>query len=1323
MYAYIRWIPYCPTGYTLQGIYPNENCWRPNPLPQKDAGPPTNGLCYGNPCNPANGNKFQTEIDFRGDNGPLTAARTYNSTLAASLNAGYGAGWMAGLQPRLEINGNTVVPRKGTGRGESFDCSAPLCTGDVDTKLSLTKDGGGYTLTLRDNTTERYDVNGRVVSETDASSRLTSYVYDANGLLYTVTGPFGHKLTFTWNATTGTLTSITDSEGKLITYSYTAAGAGNNLTRVDYPDSTAKIYHYEDTSFPNHLTGISYVDAGDVTTRYATYDYDVTGKAIRTEHADVGNGGAQERFLLNYDSDTQTTVTDPVNMQEVMTFATNLGVKNLTTKVNQSDGKSVQQTFDANNNLTCRKDEENRVTLYSYNSTNQKLSMTEGLTGDCTNPVSVPGVTRSTGYQYLSSSLDLPTLITSPSVASGQNKSTTLQYTDTAHPNLPTVITQSGFTPSGGSVTRTVSLGYNAYGQVNVINGPRTDVSDVTTLEYNECTSGGGCGQLKKVTNALGHITTYDLYDANGRLLQMTDPNGLKTGYTYDPRGRVKTITQIPTRGASAVTQYSYTAWGDVSQVIDPDGVTLTYGYDAAHYLRTITAADGYLYYTYDLKGNRTEEDIYNTAGNYTRWTSYTYDLRNHLANITTIGNITQLVHDAVGNLTAQTDGNNHGTAHSYDALNRLFKTVDALSGKTGYGYDVADKVKQVTAPNNLTTQYQYDDLGNLLQEVSPDRGALTNTYDAASNVLTVTNGRGDVTTYTYDALNRVVYQESTDTNSPWFNYFYDSCKRGRLCSIQKNDAFDMSFNYDNFGRLSYQFDANWLYTGYAYTLGGRLSRVSYPAYPSGRSVDYTYDIPGGAGRVTKVTTTSNGTTTVLAQNLAYYPFGPLTNMTYGNGLPFVAWVDEAYRPVLRYAGAYTESGIVYDGADNITRMSTVGPQSYAYDPVNRLTAASATVTRPRGSTTDSWDYGYDGNGNRQSETRNGVVTAYEYYPDSNRLFHAGNDWRLMDAAGNTRLGTAFGGLVYDGYWRMVSALSGAAIYQYNVFNQRTQKTAGGVTTSFHYGPQGELLYETDGTNTKAYVYLDGVPIARIDNNANIYYYHTDHLGTPQQMTNGAGTTVWKANYEPFGNATVTTGTVTNNLRLAGQYFDSETGLHYWGARYYDPKTGRGIQPDRMSVAEHVQRKLANLGRLNQPPLELNPYVYAANNPLRWIDPTGFVNVAPEYGPSPYYPPESVGDIGSGDDTSLGEFGAKMLGALFGAPLVAAVATEACVAGAGFAEGNWQTIQAIRLALNLLKPLKPNSALPPPMPPSPPPIIRQVPQVQPPKLPGGSKTN
>jgi RHS repeat-associated protein len=74
---------------------------------------------------------------------------------------------------------------------------------------------------------------------------------------------------------------------------------------------------------------------------------------------------------------------------------------------------------------------------------------------------------------------------------------------------------------------------------------------------------------------------------------------------------------------------------------------------------------------------------------------------------------------------------------------------------------------------------------------------------------------------------------------------------------------------------------------------------------------------------------------------------------------------------------------------------------------------------------------------------------------------------------------------------------------------------------------------------------------------------------------------------------------------LAGMYSDSETGLYYWNSRYYDPKTGRGISPDRMSVAEHVARWKANMGTPGQPPLEINPYVYVANNPLRWTDPSG----------------------------------------------------------------------------------------------------------------------
>jgi RHS repeat-associated protein len=97
-------------------------------------------------------------------------------------------------------------------------------------------------------------------------------------------------------------------------------------------------------------------------------------------------------------------------------------------------------------------------------------------------------------------------------------------------------------------------------------------------------------------------------------------------------------------------------------------------------------------------------------------------------------------------------------------------------------------------------------------------------------------------------------------------------------------------------------------------------------------------------------------------------------------------------------------------------------------------------------------------------------------------------------------------------------------------------------------------------------------------------------------MTNSAGATVWKASYEPFGKATITTQTIQNNLRLAGQYFDNETGLHYNWHRYYDPKTGRYISSDPIGLAGG-----------------LNTYLYAGANPLRFVDPLGLCKIEVRY--------------------------------------------------------------------------------------------------------------
>lgn len=454
--------------------------------PEKNLACSTTGsdISRGNPCNPATGNKYQPEPDYVAGDGVPTIVRHYNSQLV-SKDYGLGFGWTWLAVKKLELYGTILQVREADGRGEPFTKNASgQWVPDADNKLTLVQDASGYVLSRQDGSVERYDPTGKLVSETNRHGRTTSYTNNGAGKLASVTGPFGHVLAIGYDGN-GRIGSIIDPAGGVYAYTYDTQG---NLNKVTYPDGSFRLYHYENSSFPHHLTGIT----DERGLRFGTYTYDTNGKAIRTEHAVTTNTTPQERFSFTYNSDTQTTVTDPIGMQEVMTFTTNLGVKNLTAKTNQGDGKALAQTFDANNNLTCKKDEEGRVTTYTYNSTNQRLTQTEGQAGDCTAPTST-SVTRTTSYQYLSSSLTLPTVIESPSVAPGQAKRMEIGYTN----NLPTQITQRGYTPQGNSISRTIALQYDGQGRVISIDGPRTDVTDITALEYNNCASGSGCGQLK----------------------------------------------------------------------------------------------------------------------------------------------------------------------------------------------------------------------------------------------------------------------------------------------------------------------------------------------------------------------------------------------------------------------------------------------------------------------------------------------------------------------------------------------------------------------------------------------------------------------------------------------------------------------------------------------------------------------------------------------------------------------------------------------------------------------------------------------------------
>jgi RHS repeat-associated protein len=118
------------------------------------------------------------------------------------------------------------------------------------------------------------------------------------------------------------------------------------------------------------------------------------------------------------------------------------------------------------------------------------------------------------------------------------------------------------------------------------------------------------------------------------------------------------------------------------------------------------------------------------------------------------------------------------------------------------------------------------------------------------------------------------------------------------------------------------------------------------------------------------------------------------------------------------------------------------------------------------------------------------------------------------------------------------------------------------------------MLREEAPGQSSIYVYEPGsyAPLARVDQREGekentLYYFHTDQIGTPLEMTDVEGQIVWQATYKAWGAPEkLEAGEVEQNLRFQGQYFDDETGLHYNTFRYYDPEVGRFITQDPIGL-------------------------------------------------------------------------------------------------------------------------------------------------------------
>ena len=560
--------------------------------------------------------------------------------------------------------------------------------------------------------------------------------------------------------------------------------------------------------------------------------------------------------------------------------------------------------------------------------------------------------------------------------------------------------------------------------------------------------------------------------------------------------------------------------------------------------------------------------------------------------------------YDDVGNLVSKTDKEDKTTFYGYDNLNRLLHVFDPEAGETYYAYDDRDNLVSLTDAENQTTQFEYNRNNQLVKEIRPMLEETTYDYDPAGNLIEKIDAKDQKTTYVYDDAGRL--EE--------INYF--------TASPDTVPAKTVTFTYDEIGNLT-GYDDGTTSATYGYDdLYRKISEsVNYGAFTKTNA--YTYLKNGlketytGSDAITYgyLYDSNNQLTGVQVPNLGFItineynwnrpasmtlPGGTTKNFSYDPLMRIkqIEAKDPGQNVMLNYQYNYdkmdnitakdTEHGAYAYEYDDLYRLTTVDnpvqdDEAFTYDLVgNRLTAADTTgdwtyndnnelvTSAPSSSgTTGEATFDYDANGNMIQKTVDSVVTSYVY--------------NIED-----RLTQIWNGEVGTG--------SLTAEYYYDPFGRRLWKEVSGVRTYFHYADEG-LVAEIDsaGTETKTYGYKPGSTWTTdplfMKVGSEYYFYHNDHLGTPQKITAVNGTIVWDAKYSSFGEATIEVATVENNLRFPGQYYDSESGLHYNYYRFYEPKLGRYLRTDPIGVAAGC-----------------NLFLYTWNNPANLVDSFGLIS-------------------------------------------------------------------------------------------------------------------
>jgi RHS repeat-associated protein len=306
-------------------------------------------------------------------------------------------------------------------------------------------------------------------------------------------------------------------------------------------------------------------------------------------------------------------------------------------------------------------------------------------------------------------------------------------------------------------------------------------------------------------------------FDQLGRRDSVTDPAGNVTSFGYDEAGRLTTVTDAK----QAVTQYGYDSRGNRTSVTDANRHTTSFAYDLSNRLGQEVVPDQIMTtgYNYDSAGNRTGK-----VDGKNQTTGFVYDASRRLTDINyASGPPAHFAYDEHGNKSVETNGDSERHM-TYDLLGRLTHVQDVTVGHDiDYTYDAAgNRTSMTVLPENETTRYFWDSRSLLSSMVDAEGGIYRFAYDKAGRRVTTVYPNAMTLSTTYDSASRVlsmVYAKKDGSVIESFTYTYDS--RGNRLSKIFADGTVEEYRYDE------------------------LSRLVQATYPSGRTVEYSYDAVG----------------------------------------------------------------------------------------------------------------------------------------------------------------------------------------------------------------------------------------------------------------------------------------------------------------------------------------------------------------------------------------------------------------------------------------------------------------------------------------------